>query len=91
MKMDLLNIKLPQEYKENLFQYKEGLDNVPNWIELKKKGYTWNEHLKLDKLIEIENMKYRLNEAINNNEVSDEEIQEAEYLIKNTIKEYNDI
>lgn len=36
-------------------------------------------------------MKYSLNEAINENEITREEIKEIEDLIANVIKEYNDI
>lgn len=91
MKEDLLNIKLPQKYKEGLIDYQEGLDNVPNWLELSKKGFTWEEHLKLNKLVEIEAMKYILNDAIKDNEITNEEISESKKLIEKAIEEYNNM
>lgn len=91
MKEQLLNIKLPQKYKEGLLDYKEGVDIVPSWIELSEKGYSWEEHLKLNKLVEIEHMKYELKEAIEDNELTEEEIKEAERLILNAINEYNEM
>lgn len=86
MKEELLNIKLPKKYKEGLFEYKEGLDNIPEWPLLQKKGWTFEEHLKLYKLIEIEHMNYVLNESLSSDEFSEEEMKE---LIKNAINEYN--
>lgn len=91
MKERLLNIKLPDKYKDGLINYSLGLDNVPDWLALQEQGWTFQEHLKLEKLIEIEHMKYSLNEAINENEITREEIKEIEDLIANVIKEYNDI
>lgn len=86
MKEELLNIKLPKKYKEGLFEYKEGLDNIPEWPLLQKNGWTFEEHLKLYKLIEIEHMNYVLNESLSSDEFSEEEMKE---LIKNAINEYN--
>lgn len=91
MKEELLNIKLPQKYVDGLIEYKEGLDTVPDWLELSEKGYTWDEHLKLNKLVGIEAMKYTLNEAIENKEVTEEEIEEAKMLIEKAIEEYNEM
>lgn len=91
MKEELLNIKLPKEYKEGLFKYEEGLDNVPEWPILQKKGWTFEEHLKLYKLVEVEHMKYVLNESLSSNEVSQEEVKEMNELIKNAINEYNEM
>lgn len=91
MKEKLLNIKLPKEYKEGLFKYKEGLDNVPEWPILQKNGWTFEEHLKLCKLIEIEHMKYVLNDSLSSGEVSQEEVQETKKLIKDAINEYNEM
>lgn len=91
MKEELLKIKLPQKYKEGLINYKEGLDNIPDWPELSEKGYTWDEHLKLNKLIEIEHMKHSLNDLLEDDELTEEEIQEARILIQKSIKEYNEM
>lgn len=91
MKEQLLKIKLPKKYEEGLIDYKVGLDNVPDWLELSKKGYTWDEHMKLNKLAEIETMKNSLNEAIEDNEITEEEIKESKILIEKAIKEYNEI
>lgn len=89
MKEELIKIKLPKEYKEGLFQYKLGLDNVPDWPTLQKLGWTFKEHLKLEALVCIEHMKYSLNQAINDNEITEDEIKECKQMIDNTIKEYN--
>ncbi len=86
---ELLKIKLPKKYKEGLIKYELGFDNVPNWIELSEKGYTWNEHMKLNQLVAIEYIKYTLKEAIEDKEVTEEEIKEAKKLIDKAIEEYN--
>ena len=91
MKEKLLELKMPKQYEENLFVYEEGLDNVPDWIQLKQLGWSLQEYSKLQKLVEIEYMKYRLNDDINNNVVEEEEIKEINDLIKNAIEEYNEI
>lgn len=62
LKSQLLKIKLPKEYKEGLIKYKLGLDNFPDWPMLQVQGWTFKEHLKLEKLISIEAIKYSLNE-----------------------------
>ncbi|WP_040212392.1 hypothetical protein [Clostridium polynesiense] len=92
MKNVLIEIKLPKEYKENLFEYKPGLNNIPDWPLLKKGGWTFQEHLKLEKLIEIEYMKYVLQEAITNEDInSDDEMKQYKIMIKNAIEEYNNL
>lgn len=91
MKEKLLNIKLPKKYKEGLFEYKEGLDSVPEWPLLQKNGWTFEKYLKLCKLVEIEHMNYVLNENLSSSEVSEEEVKEMKELIKNAINEYNEI
>ncbi|MDY4079641.1 MAG: hypothetical protein SOY42_12810 [Clostridium sp.] len=48
-------------------------------------------HLKLYKLIEIEHMKYILNETLSSNQVSQEEVKEMKELVKNAINEYNEM
>lgn len=89
MKEELIKLKLPKKYKEGLFEYKIGLDNVPEWPILQKLGWTFKEHLKLEVLVGIEHMKYSLNEAINENKITEDEIKECERMIKEAIVEYN--
>lgn len=89
MKEQILNIKLPDKYIEGLIEYVPGLDNEPQWPELQKIGYTWEKHLKLLKLVAIEAMKYSLKEAIEDNEITEEEIKDVKVLIEQAIKEYN--
>ncbi len=89
MKEELIKLKLPKKYKEGLFEYKIGVDNVPNWPILEKYGWTFKEHSKLEKLVEIEHMKCLLKEYIYNNEATEEEIKECERMIKEVIGEYN--
>lgn len=89
MKEVLIKLKLPKNYKEELFEYKIGLDNVPDWSTLQKHGWTFKEHSKLEKLVEIEHMKYLLKEYTYNNEATEEEIKECERRIKEAIGEYN--
>lgn len=89
MKSELLKIKLPTEYKEGLIKYELGLDNFPDWPMLQVQGWNFKEHLKLEKLISIEAIKYSLNEAIEDDEVTEEEINYAKKLINKAIEEYN--
>jgi hypothetical protein len=91
MKEELLNIKLPEKYVEGLIKYEDGIDNVPSWPELNEKGYTWDEHMKLNKLVEIEAMKYTLNSAIDDDELTEEQIKEGKVLIDKAIEEYNEM
>lgn len=87
MKEQLLNINLPDKYIEGLIEYVPGLDNEPQWPELQKMGYTWEQHFKFNKLIEIEAMKYALME----DDISREEILEIEKMIQDAIEEYNNM
>lgn len=89
MKEELIKLKLPKEYKEGLFEYEIGLDNVPNWPTLQKAGWSFKDHLKLETLVGIEHMKYSLKEAVEDDEITEEEIKECEKMIDNAIKEYN--
>ncbi|HAT4348523.1 hypothetical protein [Clostridium perfringens] len=89
MKEELIKLKLPKEYKEGLFEYQIGLDNVPDWPTLQKLGWTFKEHLKLEALVGIEHMKYSLKEAINDNEITEEEIKECNKIIEANIDKYN--
>lgn len=89
MKEELIKLKLPKKYKEGLFEYKIGLDNVPDWTTLQKYGWTFKEYSKLEKLVEIEHMKFLLKEDVYNNEATEEEIKECERMIKEAIGEYN--
>lgn len=91
MKEELIKLKLPNEYKEGLFEYKIGLDNVPDWPTLQKHGWTLKEYLKLETLVEIEHMKYSLNEAIKDNEIIEDEAKEYNQVIQEAIDKYNRI
>ena len=91
MKDKLLEINLSEEYREGLIDYKIGLDNIPDWPMLQSHGWTFKEHLKLEKLIGIEHMKYSLNEAIEDDEIMEEEVKEVKLLIEKSIKEYNEM
>lgn len=91
MKEQLLNIELPFQYREGLIEYEEGLDNVPTWIEFSEKGYTKEQFKKMSLLVVIEATKDTLNEAIEYNEITENEIEEARELIQEKINEYNAI
>lgn len=91
MKEGLLKLKLPREYKDKLFEYHIGLDNVPDWLTLQKLGWTFKDHLKLESLVGIEHMKYSLKEAIEDDDVTDDVIKGCEQMIENAIKEYNEL
>ncbi|EHK2440924.1 hypothetical protein KCL46_000946 [Clostridium perfringens] len=91
MKEELIKLKLPKEYKEDVFKYEIGLDNVPDWPTLQKHGWTFKDHLKLESLVNIEHMKYSLKEAIKDNEITEDEVKECEQIIKVAIKEYNEM
>ena len=91
MKEELLNIKLPQYYKEGLIKYEEGIDNIPTWIEFSEKGYSKEQFKKMSLLVVIEATKNTLNEAIEEDEITEDEIKEAEELIQKKVIEYNNI
>lgn len=91
MKKELIKLKLPKEYKEDIFKYEVGLDNVPDWLILQKHGWTFKEYLKLGSLVNIEHMKYLLKEAIKDNEITEDEVKKCEQMIKEAIKEYNEM
>lgn len=89
MRQELLNLTLPDKYREGLFEYCETLDGTPEWPELARCGYTWEKHLKLYKLVSIEHMKYMLKEY--GDEFTEEEMKQAKELLEQTIQEYNEI
>lgn len=89
MKEQLLKLTLPKKYKENLFQYTPGLDNVPEWIDLP--GYTKEQYKKLTILVSIEDMKHTLDEAMKDNEITQDEIELTKQMIDARIKEYNEL
>lgn len=89
MENSIIGFKPPKIYIEGIITYKPGVDIEPNWPTLMKHGYTFEEHLKLGQLIAIEHMKYELKEAIEDNELTEEEVKEAEKLILKAINEYN--
>ncbi|MBU8567577.1 hypothetical protein KM914_14230 [Virgibacillus pantothenticus] len=89
LKDQLLNLTLPKKYKENLIQYTPGLDNVPEWIDLP--GYTKEQYKKLTILVSIEDMKYTLDEAMKDNEITQDEIELTKQMIDARIKEYNEL
>lgn len=91
MNVDILKVKPPKLYEKGYIKYEEGLDIQPNWPKLMKHGYTFEEHLKLSKIFAIEGAKYTLKEAIEDNEISKDEIKEVEDLIERLIKEYNEM
>ncbi|WP_139114388.1 hypothetical protein [Lysinibacillus xylanilyticus] len=91
MKEVLMNLDLPDVYKENLFEYVPTLDGVPDYIDLIPRGYTMGKCQKLHKLVSIESMKYHLNEAIQDGEINDDEMIEANKLIQEAIQEYNEM
>lgn len=91
MREQLLNLELPSKYKENLIQYTPTIDGVPEWIDFAEKGYSMQKYHKFTKLYAIEYMKFHLDEAIKENEVSDSELTEARKLIEEAISEYNEM
>lgn len=82
-----MNLTLPDVYEENLFEYVPGIDNVPELIDLIPKGYTMKHCRKLHKLVSIEATKYTLKEAIEDGEITREEIE----FIAEMIEEYNNM
>ncbi len=89
MKEELLKLKLPKNYEKDLFKYQEGLDNVPDFIELIGKGYSKDQYEKLNILVDVERMKYELQEDAE--ELSDEDMEYIKELIEKRIEEYNAI
>ena len=91
MKKELLNLDLPDKYKEGIINYSLGIDNVPDLPTFLKHGRTRKEYLKLEQLVHIEDMKYSLAEDIKDNEFTEEEIKEIKQLIDKAIEEYNNM
>lgn len=90
MKKKLFELELPKIYQEGLFEYKPMIDGYPELID-RPKGYSYEKFCKLNKLIQIELLKYNINEARKNMELTAEEIKEAEFLIEEAINEYNEL
>lgn len=84
-----IKFKLKQKYQENILQYCEGLDVIPSIPKLKGLGYTENECNKLYKLFDIEHMKYILRIGIEDNELSEDEINEIRESITEAIEVYD--
>ena len=51
MKSEILNIKPPSEYKENIIVYQEGLDNYPEYIDFIKAGFSKEDAEKMAKIV----------------------------------------
>lgn len=58
----------------------EGLDGLPEWPEMQKKGMSFDEYNKFIKNETLEYMKSQL--QANKNDMTEEEINEAEEIIK---------
>ncbi len=86
-----MNLTLPDVYEENLFEYVPGIDNVPELVDLIPKGYTMEHCLKLHKLVDIEMTKYTLKEAIEDGDISEDEIEFGKQVIAELIDEYNNM
>lgn len=86
-----MNLTLPDVYEENLFEYVPGIDNVPELIDLIPKGYTMKHCRKLHKLVSIEATKYTMKEAIEDGEITSEEIEYGHQIIAEMIEEYNNM
>lgn len=91
MKSEILNIKPPSEYKENIIVYQEGLDNYPEYIDFIKAGFSKEDAEKMILLYRIESMRYAIKLAKEDAEADLEEILSAENDIEEMIKEYNKI
>lgn len=89
MSQDFLKLKLPEKYTENAVEYQHALDGVPEWPEFADAGWSMEEYRKFMKLYSIESMKYRLAEAVEYDEISEEEKAEVDKVIQETIQEYN--
>ena len=85
MKKELLKINPPKEYKDGLFVVEDGADNIPEFIDYIKAGYSVEEAHKMEILVRIEMMKHDLR----GNAASSEEYEEAENYIKELILQYN--
>lgn len=91
MKKELMNLELPERYIENLFEYRYTLDGVPEWVDFAREGYSMQKYRKFSKLYIIESMKYHLKEAIQDDEINDDEVVEVNKLIQEAIQEYNEM
>ncbi len=86
-----MQLELPKQYTENLIKYQHMVDGIPEWIDFAKEGYSMQKYRKFTKLYEIESIKYHLKEAIQDGEISDDEMVEANKLIQKAIQEYNEM
>lgn len=91
MKEELLKLKLPEKYEENLFEFRESLDGVPDWNDLQPLGYTKEMFQKFNLLVSIERTKYLLKLDQEFNQISEDEILVVKEIIEQKIKEYNQI
>ncbi len=89
MKEQIYKLSVPDKYEENLIEFIDGMDNIPELPELLLHGFTIREVSKINKLIFIEKMKYLLRTDINDGILSDKEQQEAQDIIQQSIMEYN--
>lgn len=87
MKNEILKIKPPKVYKECLLTIEEGIDNIPEYVEYLRKGYSVEEAKKMVLLVRIEMLKHDIQDS----GATEEGLEEIENYIQKLICEYNSI
>lgn len=91
MKRQLLQLELPKKYKGKVFEYIPSLDGIPDMKDYIDFGYTLEQYKKFSKLVQIEYLKYKLDEELEYDEITDDEKALIHQMIDTTIKEYNEM
>lgn len=81
--------KPPKQYIENFIKYEPGFDTFPELIDFVLNGFTMEEAERMRSIFRIEKLKHTINEAENDEDVSEEEINEGKAILAEMISDYN--
>ncbi|MDD6266455.1 MAG: hypothetical protein PUA92_01025 [Clostridium sp.] len=93
MESRLYTINLTKKYEPGMIDYSEyvnRIDGIPQWPDFAERGFSWEQYLKINKLLSIEGAIYRYNHIEEYGlEANEEEKEVCMELINAMIKEYD--
>lgn len=81
--------KPPKQYTEDFIKYVPGFDTFPELIDFVLNGFTMEEAERMRSIYRIEQLKYLIDTAKNDEDVSEEEINESKTILAEMISNYN--
>ena len=81
--------KPPKQYIENFIKYEPGFDTFPELIDFVMNGFTMEEAERMRSIFRIEALRYQIDAAKNDEDISEEEINEGKAILAEMISNYN--